>query len=96
LDSSDVDGPKAWWLPLTSYCGALITLDTPFPQLSHIDMGDDTVRALNRMYLTQLVASLSVRYCIADDEFLELDLDWLGYDLVQRSKMGFRYKRRDA
>lgn len=94
-DPSDVDGPKAWWLPLTPYCGALITRGTPFAELAHMDIEDDAVRMFNRRYLVQLREGLSVRYCLADDVYLDVDLDWAGYDLVTRSKMVSRYERRD-
>jgi hypothetical protein len=83
---------RTWWLPLDRCWGAFIVLGGP-AGFSTTEMPEDCARVLNRLYLTQLRHG-EARYMIADDPFLEPDLEWAGFAFEQRTTHGFRYRLR--
>ncbi|XUU60280.1 DUF4238 domain-containing protein [Erythrobacter sp. HA6-11] len=86
------DNLRTWWLSLDRHCGVFIVAGGP-PNFSHTDMPGDAVRVINRQYLVQHCNSMSVRYLIADDDFLDDDLDWAGYCHQTRTTHGHRWRK---
>ena len=84
---------RAWWLPLSRSCGALITLGTSRRGLFHEPQGSGFVRYMNRLYLVQLLSSPAVRYCLADDSFIDADLSWADYQRVSQKGQKLRYRK---
>lgn len=87
------DDLRTWWLSLDRFWGAFIIAGGP-PGFSRNDLPLDAARVINRQYLVQHGNSLSVRYLIADDEFVGEDLEWAGYRFEHRTTHGFRYQKR--
>ena len=81
---------RTWWLTLDRHWGVFIIAGGP-PGFSKNDMPEDAARLINRQYFTQLTHG-DARYMIADDPFLESDLEWAGYGFEQRTTHGFRYR----
>lgn len=86
------DNLRTWWLSLDRHCGVFIVAGGP-PNFSHTDMPVDAVRVINRQYLVQHGNSISVRYMIADDEYLDDDLAWAGYCLESQTTHGARWRK---
>ena len=86
------DSLRTWWLTLDRYWGAFIVAGGP-SSFTNTTMPLDAARVINRRYLIQLQNSLSVRYLIADDKYVEEDLEWTGYRFEQRTTHGFRYRK---
>jgi hypothetical protein len=86
---------RAWWLPLSRHCGALVSLGCKQRGLIHEDGEAAFVRKMNQLYLVQLLTMPAVRYCLADDPHIDEDLVWAGYQLVRRGERKLRYIRAD-
>lgn len=84
---------RTWWLPLDRHCGAFIVAGGP-SRFSNNSMPEDAARMVNLQYLLQHDASMTVRYLIADDPYLDEDLDWAGYNFEQRTTHGARWRKR--
>lgn len=81
---------RTWWLTLDRHWGVFIIAGGP-PGFTKNDMPEDAARLVNRQYFTQLTHG-DARYILADDPFLESDLEWAGYGFEQRTTHGFRYR----
>ena len=81
---------RTWWLTLDRHWGVFIIAGGP-PGFTKNDMPEDAARVINRQYFTQLTKG-DARYMLADDQFLESDLEWAGYGFEQRTTHGFRYR----
>ena len=84
---------RTWWLSLDQYWGAFIVLGGP-SGFSNSEMPADTARMINRQFLVQRLNSMTVRYLIADDSYLNEDLDWAGFDLARCTSSGKRWIKR--
>jgi hypothetical protein len=82
---------RAWWLTLDRHWGAFIVAGGP-SGFSAEAVPPDLARLVNRQYLVQLLEG-SARYMLADDEFLDEDLEWAGFTPSQRTARGFRYRK---
>ena len=56
-------------------------------------MPADAARVINRQYLVQHGNSLTVRYMIGDDPYLDDDLQWAGFRLDRRTTHGTRWRK---
>lgn len=88
---SSFNSLRTWWLTLDPHWGAFIIAGGP-PGFTNNPMPHDAARVINRQYLVQLQNSLSVRYLIADDVYLEEDMVWAGHRLERSTTSGFRYR----
>lgn len=70
--------------------GAFIIAGGP-PGFSNHAIPREVAQVVNRQYLTQLAHS-DARYMLAEDPFLESDLEWAGYSFEQPTTRGFRYR----
>lgn len=86
---------RAWWLPLSPHCGALVNLGCKRRGLVHEEGESAFVQHMNRLYLVQFLTMPAVRYCLADDPHIEEDLVWAGYQLVRRGERKLRYIKAD-
>ena len=77
---------RTWWLTLDRHCGAFIVAGGP-AGFSNMTMPPETVRVINRQYLVQHGNSMTVRYLLADDPYLDEDLVWAGYEFDHRRSM---------
>ncbi|NMN06723.1 MULTISPECIES: DUF4238 domain-containing protein [unclassified Novosphingobium] len=84
---------RTWWLTLDRTCGAFIIAGGP-PGLSHSTMPPDAARMINRQYLVQHANSMTVRYLLADDPYLDDDLRWAGYGFDRTTTHGARWQKR--
>ncbi|UPT97737.1 DUF4238 domain-containing protein [Bradyrhizobium barranii subsp. apii] len=82
-----------YWLPLSRYFGAMLTMSRRFNDFIHQDLPDDAARVFNRLYLGQLLEMPSTRHCFADDPEIEGDLHWAGFDRFDGIGGRGRYKR---
>ena len=82
-----------YWLPLSPSFGVHLTLSKRFCNFATIEMPDNTARSLNRLYLVQMNNSLSVRHCLADDQYIQDDLLWANYKPHDERGDKLRYKR---
>jgi hypothetical protein len=87
------DNLRTWWLTLDRHCGVFIVAGGP-SDFSNSDMPVDAARAINQRYLVQHGKSMTVRYLLADDPYLDEDLVWAGYDFEQRTTHGARWRKR--
>ncbi|GGB47378.1 hypothetical protein GCM10011505_30640 [Tistrella bauzanensis] len=83
---------RTWWLPLDRHWGAFIVVGGP-AGFTKEEVSEDFARVLNRQYLSQLTLG-NARYMIADDPFLEADLEWAGFAFEHSTTRGFRYRLR--
>lgn len=83
---------RSWWLTLDRQCGAFIVAGGP-PGFSNSAMHADAARVINRQYLVQHGNSLSVRYMLADDPYLDEDLAWAGHVFDRRTTHGARWRK---
>jgi hypothetical protein len=83
---------RTWWLSLDRHCGAFVVAGGP-PGFSNSAVTEEVIRMVNQIYLTQLRHG-NARYMIADDPFLEADLEWAGYAFEKHTTHGFRYRAR--
>ncbi|MDB5576615.1 MAG: hypothetical protein JWR80_1791 [Bradyrhizobium sp.] len=81
---------RTWWLTLDRHWGAFIIAGGP-PGFSNMGVQPEIARVLNQIFLVQLLHG-DARYMLADDAFLEPDLDWAGFRFEQRTTRGFRYR----
>lgn len=54
----------------------------------------NAARMVNQQYLVQHGNSMTVRYLIADDPYVDEDLDWAGYNFERRTTHGARWRKR--
>jgi hypothetical protein len=72
-------GVVAKWLPLSHRFGAMQIMCDSYCDFSASSiLEENAIRALNRLYLVQMLNSKSVRHVIANDEFLAEDFKWAG------------------
>lgn len=83
---------RTWWLTLDRHCGAFIIAGGP-PEFTNTAMPEDAARVINRQYLVQHGNSLTVRYMIADDPYLDGDLEWAGFRFDRRTTHGARWRK---
>ena len=84
---------RTWWLTLDRHCGAFIVAGGP-PRFSNDTMPVNAARVVNRQYLVQHGNSMTVRYLIADDPYVDADLEWAGYNFERRTTHGARWRKR--
>jgi hypothetical protein len=84
---------RTWWLTLDRHCGAFIVAGGP-SRFSIIPMPGDAARVINRQYLVQHGNGMTVRYLIADDPYVDEDLEWAGYSFERRTTHGARWRKR--
>ncbi|QJR02741.1 DUF4238 domain-containing protein [Sphingobium yanoikuyae] len=84
---------RTWWLTLDRYCGAFIVAGGP-PGFSNLPMPADAARMINQHYLVQHGNSLTVRYLLANDPYLDDDLVWAGYGFERSTTHGARWRKR--
>ncbi len=82
---------RTWWLALDRHWGAFIILGGP-SGFSTQTVPRDVARTVNRMYLVQLLEN-NARYMLADDDFLNEDLEWAGFTFASRTSRGLRYQK---
>lgn len=82
---------RTWWLALDRHWGAFIVAGGP-SGFSSETVPPELARVVNRQYLVQLLEG-GARYLLADDDFLEEDLEWAGFTFAQRTVSGFRYRK---
>lgn len=82
---------RTWWLTLDRRWGALIVAGGPSGFSAGV-VPADLARVVNRQYLVQLLAG-GARYMLADDDFLDEDLEWAGFRFAQQTARGFRYRK---
>jgi hypothetical protein len=82
---------RTWWLTLDRHCGVFIVAGGP-PEFTSSKMPADAARMINRQYLVQHGNSLTVRYLIGDDPYLDGDLERAGYSLERRTTHGARWR----
>ncbi|CAH0356815.1 MAG: DUF4238 domain-containing protein [Sphingobium sp.] len=80
---------RTWWLTLDRHWGAFVIAGGPAGFTCNM-FPEDAARVINRQYLTQMLHG-DARYLLADDPFLESDLEWAGFKFESRSTHGFRY-----
>jgi hypothetical protein len=90
---SSFDELRVWWLTLDRHCGAFIVAGGP-AHFSNDAMPVNAARMVNRQYLVQHGNSVTVRYLIVDDPYLDEDLDWAGYSFERRTTHGARWLKR--
>lgn len=81
----------AKWLPLSPRFGALLYMSNSrcdFYKSSVVE--NNVIRAFNRLYLLQLLNSLTVRHLIANDEYLIEDFLWAGIQADPSNPRKFR------
>ncbi|QJU58484.1 DUF4238 domain-containing protein [Sphingomonas sp. AP4-R1] len=83
---------RAWWLTLDRQCGAFIVAGGP-PGFSNAPMPADAARMINQQYLIQHGSSMTVRYLLADDPYLDDDLVWAGYGFERSTTHGARWRK---
>ena len=83
---------RTWWFTLDRYCGAFIVAGGP-PGFSNSPMPADAARMINQQYLVQHGNSMTVRYLLADDPYLDDDLAWAGYGFEQSTTHGARWRK---
>ncbi len=66
------------WCPLGAHFGVLVSWSENGFALSEHVASNDMARYFNRLYLIQLTNKENVRHCIAQDEDLKEDIDWIG------------------
>jgi hypothetical protein len=81
---------RTWWLTLDRHCGAFIIAGGP-PGFSKHSVPPEIARAVNQRFLIQLLQS-DTRYMLADDAFVEIDLELAGFAFSQKTTYGFRYR----
>jgi hypothetical protein len=81
---------RTWWLSLDRHCGAFIIAGGP-PGFSNRGVQPEIARVINQRFLTQLLHG-DARYMLADDPYIEADLEWAGFKFEQRTTHGFRYR----
>jgi hypothetical protein len=80
-----------YWLPLSIRFGVMLIISDVFCEFRGARTADnDFIRMLNRLYIIQLLELKSVRYCIADDSYIDDDMAWAGF--VKQNNAG-KYKR---
>lgn len=81
----------AKWLPLSSRFGALLYMsDTRSDFYKSDTVENDVIRALNRLYLIQLLNAKTVRHMIANDEYLLDDFSWAGIKSDSKNPRKFK------
>lgn len=84
---------RTWWLTFDRQCGAFIIVGGS-PGFTNTSMSIDAARMINRQYLVQHCNSLTVRYMIGDDDYLNSDLEWAGYRFERRTTHGARWHKK--
>lgn len=82
---------RTWWLTLDRNWGAFIVAGGP-PGFSMVEVAPEVARVVNRQYLVQFLDG-SARYLIADDAYLDEDLEWADFTFAQRTTRGSRYHK---
>lgn len=82
---------RTWWLSLDRDWGAFIVAGGPSGFSTRV-APTDLARVVNRQYLVQLLEG-GARYMLADDDFLDEDLQWAGFTFAQRTARGSRYRK---
>lgn len=85
---------RTWWLTLDRHCGAFIVAGGP-AGFSNMEIPHDAARMVNQQYLVQHGNSMTVRYLLADDAYLDEDLAWAGYAFEQHTTHGARWRKRE-
>jgi hypothetical protein len=57
----------------------------------HLQLVRRPLRVINQRFLFQLLKG-DARYMLADDAYLQSDLDWAGFKLEQQTTHGFRFR----
>ena len=83
---------RTWWLTLDRYCGAFIIAGGP-PGFSNSTLPPDAARMINQQYLVQHGNSMTVRYLLANDPYLDDDLVWAGYGFERSTTHGARWRK---
>jgi len=82
------------WLPLGPYVGAMLTVSGRFSNFSSYDAPPGFARMINQLYIVQFLDPKShVRYCIADDDWVEDDLAWAYYKRLSGDGNRPRYEQ---
>lgn len=81
---------RAWWLTLDWHWGAFTITGGP-PGFSSQAVEPAVSRMINQCYLVQMLHG-DARYMLADDPYLESNLEWAGFAFEQRTPHGFRYR----
>ena len=81
---------RTWWLTLDRHCGAFMIAGGP-PGVSKQSVPPEIARAVNQRFLIQLLHG-DARYMLADDAFVEVDLEVAGFAFSQKTTCGFRYR----
>ena len=81
---------RTWWLSLDRHWGAFIIAGGP-PGFTNNVVEPAVARVINQRFLIQLLHG-DARYMLADDPFLEADLEWAGFKFEQRTTHGVRYR----
>ncbi|WP_370675555.1 DUF4238 domain-containing protein [Pleomorphomonas sp. PLEO] len=89
------NGLRTWWLTLDRHCGVFIVTGGP-ANFTNDTIPLEVARVINRQYLVQHGNSMTVRYLIAEDSYVEEDLQWAGYNLEQRTIRGARWRKRPS
>lgn len=84
---------RTWWLSLDRHCGAFIVAGGP-AGFTKATMPADAARMINRQYLVQHGNSLTVRYLLAEDPYIDEDLAWAGYAFERHIANGERWRKR--
>lgn len=83
---------RTWWLTLDRYCGAFIIAGGP-PGFSNSTLPPDAARMINQQYLVQHGNSMTVRYLLANDPYLDDDLMLAGYGFERSTTHGARWRK---
>lgn len=81
---------RTWWLSLDRHWGAFIIAGGP-AGFSNNSVEPAVARVINQRFLTQLLHG-DARYMLADDPYLQPDLEWAGFKFEQPTTHGFRYR----
>lgn len=92
------EGPynaTARWLPLSKRFGAILYMSDARCDFYESGMvEDDVIRALNRLYIVQLLKAETVRHMIANDEHISDDFAWAGIENVPGNPRKFKVQHR--
>lgn len=92
------EGPynaTARWLPLSPRFGAILYMSEArcdFYESGLVE--DEVIKALNRLFIVQLLNSQTVRHMIADDTYLSDDFLWAGIENVPNNIKKFKIQGR--
>jgi hypothetical protein len=81
---------RTWWLTLDRHWGVFVVAGGP-PGFSNYSVERAVARVINQRYLVQMLYG-DARYLLADDSYLESDLEWAGFAIEHRTTRGFRYR----